>query len=77
MKFLEQTVEPKALTLVDWIAIATALEREPSWGFYRWMEISGVDKSSLSLEDWEAIAAQIQYDQGWAYWRYKENRKTA
>lgn len=73
---LKRAIDPKALTLGDWIAIAASADvnNSPQWAYYRWVENTSAKLSELKLEEWEAIAVEISYSEQWAYHRYKEQR---
>ena len=73
---LTSTIEPAALTLADWLAIARAADvnNAPKWGYYRWSENTSADLSALSLQDWEPIAEATEHSERWAYHRFKEQQ---
>jgi hypothetical protein len=54
------TIDPKQLTLADWLAIASSRANAQTWGFYGWLET--VDPSvleGLTRSDIEAIAHKL------------------
>jgi hypothetical protein len=54
------TIDPKQLTLADWLAIASSRGNAKTWGFYGWLET--VDPSvlgGLTRSDIEAIAYKL------------------
>jgi hypothetical protein len=54
------TIDPKQLTLADWLSIASSRGNAQTWGFYSWLET--VDPSvleGLTRSDIEAIAYKL------------------
>jgi len=73
MEQLKPTIEIKKLTLADWLSLASAIDNEPLWGFFRWLELTPPDElESLSRKQVKEIAERLDYSIGWIESRITE-----
>lgn len=71
---LTKTVEPKSLTLADWIALSDLLEFKIMWAYNSWAKATDVDLTQLSIDDWMKMGEALERSDSWALARYKEHR---
>ena len=75
---LVSTIDPKNLTLADWMAIAKTQNYQISWVFRMWIKAKGVKfLKSVDIDSWIVIANFLGYRPNWATERYMEYKNAA